>query len=87
MAGCETFEANGKFDITRADDILYLEVREFGVEAEFLNDARVFAASKPRCIFRLGAGNDHLPRSKDQGGGLRVANAHNNGSETLGSQV
>lgn len=83
MARCKSFQANGEFDITRADDVLDLEVRELGVKSELLNNTSVFARREFRVIFRLGTSNDHLARSKDQSSGLGFTNTHDDGSETL----
>ena len=43
MTTCEAFESNGKFDIARANDVLYLEVGELCVEAKLLNNASIFS--------------------------------------------
>lgn len=43
MARCKTLQTDGEFDVTRANDVLDLKVRELGVEAEFLNDARILS--------------------------------------------
>ena len=83
MLGRETLEANGELDVTRSDNVLDLEVGELGVEAELLDDAGVLARRQLRVIFRLGTGDDHLATGEDQGGGLGLANAHDNGRETL----
>ncbi len=46
MARSQTFETNGELDIARTNDVLDLEIRELGVEAELLNDARVLPGRK-----------------------------------------
>lgn len=85
MTARQTFETNGKFDVARSDDILDLEVGEFGIEAELLDDTRVLPRSKLAVIFRLCTGNDHLARGKDEGGSFRLTNSHDDGRETLQS--
>ncbi len=67
VAGGQPFEANREFDIAATDNVLDLEVGEFGIEAKLLNDAGILARSKLRIILRLGTGDDHLARSKDKG--------------------
>lgn len=42
MATREALQADGKFNIARANDVLDLEVYELGVEPKLLNDASVF---------------------------------------------
>lgn len=79
----QTLQSDGELNVARADDVLNLEVRELGIEAKFLDDARVLAGRQLRVIFRLGTGDDHLARRKDQGGGLGFANPHDDGGETL----
>ena len=46
MSAGEAFEADGKLDVARADDVLDLEVRELGVEPKLLNDPSVLARGK-----------------------------------------
>jgi hypothetical protein len=79
----ETFETDGELDIARADDVLDLEIGELGVEAQLLDDTCVLARGKLRVVFGLGTGHDHLARGEDESSGLRLANAHDNSSETL----
>lgn len=83
VARSQTFETNRELDVTRPDNVLDLEVRELGVEAELLDDTGVLARSKLRVILRLGTGDDHLARRENQGRSLGLADTHNNGSETL----
>lgn len=63
--------------------ILDFEVGKLGIEAEFLNDTRILARSKLRIVLGLGTRHHHLARSKDECGGLRLANTHDHGRETL----
>ncbi|KAB8339080.1 hypothetical protein FH972_022016 [Carpinus fangiana] len=79
----QAFETDGEADITRSDDILDLEVRELGIEAQFLYDTRILARRQLRIIFRFCASDNHLARCKDQSGCLWIANSHDNGRETL----
>lgn len=83
VAVCKTLEANGELNITTAHYILNFELREFGVEAQFLHDTRVFTRRQTRIVLRLRARHDHLARCKDEGGSLRISNTHNDGRETL----
>ena len=41
MTRCKTFQADRELDITRADDVLDLKVRELCVEAELLDYASI----------------------------------------------
>ena len=84
MLGSKTLETDGELDVARTDDVLDLEVRELGVEAELLDDTSVLARRKLRVIFGLGTGDNHLARGEDQGGGLGLADTHDNRSKTLG---
>ena len=43
MTASKAFEADGEFDVARANDVLDLKVRELGVEPKLLNDPSVFA--------------------------------------------
>lgn len=83
MARGQAFQTDGELDVTGTDYVLDLEVRELGVEAELLDDTRILAAGKLRVILRLGTGDDHLARGKDQGGRLGLADTHDNSGETL----
>jgi len=83
MGVSKTLESNGKLDIAGADDVLNLELLEFGFEPKLLNDPRIFAASQSGVVFRLGPSYYHLARSKDQSCGLRFPDSHDNGCETL----
>lgn len=42
MSTGQTLQANGELDVARANDVLDLEVRELCVEAELLDDPRIF---------------------------------------------
>jgi len=84
MLGRKTLQADGELDVARTDNVLDLEVGELGVEAELLDDARVLARGKLRIILRLGARDNHLAAGEDERGRLRLADTHDDGSETLG---
>jgi len=43
VARRKTLQADGELDVTGADDVLDLEVRELRVEAELLNDASILS--------------------------------------------
>ena len=83
VAVCKTLKTNGELDVTRADDVLNLELRELCVEAELLDDTRVLARRQARIVLGLGTGDDHLARREDEGCRLGVADAHDDGGETL----
>lgn len=83
MLGSKTFKSDGKLDVARANDVLDLEIGKLGIETKLLNDTSVLAASKLAIVFTLGTGHDHLARGKDEGGGLGLANTHDDGRETL----
>ena len=79
----KTLQPDRQFHVTPADNILYLKLGKLGVEAEFLYDASVLPRRETRVVFRLRTRDDHLARCEDERGRLRVANAHNDGRETL----
>lgn len=83
VAVCKTLESDRELDITTAHDILNLELRKLGIEAQLLDNPRVLARRQTRVVFRLGASNDHLARREDQGGGLGLSDTHDNGCKTL----
>lgn len=83
MAAGQALQTDGKLDVAAADDVLNLKVRELGIEAELLNDARIFAAGQLAIILRLGTRHDHLAGSEDERRGLGFSNAHDDGCETL----
>jgi len=83
VARSQTLQANGELDIARTDYVLDLKVRELRVEAELLDDAGVLAAGELAVVLGLGASDDHLAGSEDQGGGLGLADTHDHGCETL----
>lgn len=65
MTRRKAFKADWEFNIARADNILDLEIRKLGVEAELLDDSGVFARRQARVILRFGTSNYHLAGSKD----------------------
>ena len=79
----QTLETDGELDVTRADDVLDLELGELGVEAKLLDNTRILARRQTRVIFGLGTRDDHLARREDERRGLRVTNTHDDGGETL----
>jgi len=83
MLGGETFETDGELDVTRADDVLDLEVGEFSIEAKLLDNTRVFARRKLGIIFGLCSSYNHLAGGEDQGGRFRFTDTHDDGCETL----
>ena len=83
MPARQPFQPDGELDVAGADDVLDFEVGELGVEAEFLDDARVLAASEFAVVLRLRARHDHLARGEDERGRLGLADAHDDRGETL----
>lgn len=81
----QTLQTDGELDVAGADDVLDLKVRELGIEAKLLDDARVLAGGQLGVVLGLGTGDNHLARGEDQGGGLGLTNTHDNGRETLWS--
>ena len=79
----KTLQADGELDVTTADDVLNLELRELGVEAELLDNTRILARRQPRVVLRLGTGDDHLARREDESGRLGITDTHDHGRKTL----
>ena len=52
MTRRKALQTNRKLDIARADNVLDLEVREFGVEAKLLDDSCVFTRRQARVLGR-----------------------------------
>lgn len=83
MARGKTFETNRELDVARADNVLDLEIRKLGVEAELLDDTRIFSRGQLRIVLGLGTSNNHLAGSEDESCCLGLADTHDDGSETL----
>lgn len=83
MARGKTFETDRELDVTGADNILDLEIRELGVETELLNDTGIFARGQLGIVFRLGTSDNHLAGREDEGSCLGLTNTHDNGGKTL----
>ena len=79
----KTLQTNGKLDVTRAHDVLNLELGELGVETKLLDDTRVLARSQSRVVLALRTGDDHLAGSKDKSSRLGITDTHDDGGETL----
>lgn len=43
MTVCQPFKTNGEFDVATSHDILNLEIHEFRIEAEFLDDSSILS--------------------------------------------
>lgn len=50
MTRRKAFKTDWELDVARADDVLDLEISEFGVEAELLNNSCVFARRQARVL-------------------------------------
>jgi len=83
MTGCKTLQPDRELDVTGANNILDLKVRELRIETQLLNDARILSRGQLGIVFRLCASHDHLAGSKDKSSSLWLTNSHNDGSETL----
>lgn len=83
MACGKTFQTDRELDVAGADNVLDLKVGELGIEAELLDNTSVLAGSELRVVFGLGTSDDHLARGEDQGGGLGLADTHDDSGETL----
>lgn len=70
--------------VAAANDVLDLEVLERSVEAELLDDAGILAACQTGVVLGLGTSDNHLAAGEDEGGGLGLTNAHDDGSKALG---
>lgn len=79
----KTFETDRKLDVAGADNVLNLEIRELGVEAELLDDTGIFARGQLGIVFRLGTSDNHLAGREDEGSCLGLTNTHNDGGKTL----
>ena len=84
MGAGEALQTDGELHVARPDDVLDLEVCEFRIEAQLLNDARVLARCQLAVGLALCASHHHLARGEDERRRLWIANAHDDGSETLG---
>lgn len=68
-------------NLTGADDVLDLEIRELHLKPQLLNNARVLARCDLRRIFVLGACADHLAGAEDQSSRFRLLQTHYNCGE------
>ena len=48
MTGRQAFKADRELDVARADNVLYLEIHKFSIEAELLYDTCVFTRRQTR---------------------------------------
>ena len=46
MARCQSLQANGELDVTGANDVLDLEIRELRIEAKLLDDTGILSRRK-----------------------------------------
>lgn len=83
MTIVQAFQADWEFDVARADNVLNLELGEFGVKAQFLDDTSIFAGSEARVVFRFGASDDHFSRGENEGRRFRFTNTHDHSSKSL----
>lgn len=83
MLASETFQANRELDVTRAHDVLDLEVGELGIETELLDDSSIFAGSQLGVVFRFGTSDNHLSGSEDECSCLWVTDTHDDSGKTL----
>lgn len=83
MAVSKTFKADWELDVTRADNVLNLELAKVSLEAKFLDDARVLAAGQSAVILALGTSHDHLAGCKDQSRCFGFTDTHDYSSKSL----
>ena len=55
MVAGKTFQTDWELDIARTNDILDLELLEFGIEPELLNDTSIFAGGEFAIVLGFGA--------------------------------
>lgn len=79
----KTFKSNWEAHITRANNILNLEIGELARKAQLLNDTSIFTCCQLWIIFRLCSCHYHFARCKDQGSCFWFSNTHNDGGKTL----
>lgn len=79
----EPFKPDRELHITRAHNVLYLEIGKLGRKIQLLYNSSILPRSQAGCLFTLGACADHLARCKDERSCLGVTNPHDNGSKTL----
>lgn len=60
MAARKSLKTDWELDIAGPDNVLDLEIRELGIEAELLDDTSVLPRRQLGVIFRLCACDDHL---------------------------
>lgn len=83
MARSKTFKTDREFNITGADNILDLEIREPGIKAKLLNNTGIFARGQLKIIFRLSTSNNHLARCKNESSYLGLTDTYNDSGKTL----
>jgi len=83
VAAGQTLQTDRELDVARADDVLDLEIRELGIEAELLDDTRVLPRRQFRVILGFRTSDNHLAGREDQRSGLRLADTHDHRSKTL----
>jgi len=83
MGAGKALETDGELDVARANNVLDLEVGEFGIEAQLLDDARVLARRQLAVGLALGTSHHHLARREDERRRLGVSDTHDDGGETL----
>ena len=84
MAVAQVLQRYGELDITRPDNVLYLEILQLDVIASHLfNHFSILFGRVPRLILTFGSRDDHFPRGKDEGCGLGFTDANDHGRETF----
>lgn len=84
MAVAQVLQRYGELDITRADNVLYLEILQLDVIAShLLNHFSILFGRVSRLILAFGSGDDHFPRGKYESCGFGLTDANNHGRETF----
>ena len=83
MGKGQPFQANWELDITASNNVLNFKVRKFGREAQLLNHPGILAGRQLGRLLALCPSYDHLPRRKDERGGLWLTNSHDHRREAL----
>ena len=62
----QPLQPDGKLHVTRAHNVLNLELGELGIEAKLLYDARIFPGRKAAHFLTLGSSTHHLSTLENQ---------------------
>ncbi|KAG5457069.1 MAG: hypothetical protein BJ554DRAFT_3016 [Olpidium bornovanus] len=80
----KALEADRELDVAAPDYVLDLELGEFGLKAQLLDNPGIFSRGQPRVVLAFCTGYDHLAGSEDERRGLRLADSHYDRRKPLG---